>query len=71
MARRIWQRDFARLWFGKRSAMDTRVDVGKGRIGHDPCSSTSAPPPGPGRALGIVERNRLARRQNWALKKPE
>ena len=71
MARRIWQSDFARLWFGLRGATDTRVDVGKGRIGHDPCASTSATLPGPGRPLGIVERNRLARRQKWALKQPE
>ncbi len=71
MARRIWQSDFARLWFGLQSAVDTHADVGRGRNGHDPSSSTLTPLPGPGRPLGIVERNRLARRHKWALKQPE
>ncbi len=67
MARHIWQSDFARLWFGLRSS--TRAGVGKGRNGHDPCTSSKGP--GPARPLGIVERNRLARRHRWALKRPE
>ena len=68
MARRIWQSDFARLWFGLPSGTDTRMDVGKG-LGPGPRSSASAPRPA--RPLGIVERNRLARRHKWALKQPE
>ena len=67
MARHIWQSDFARLWFGLRSG--TRVRVGKVRNGPDPYTARSDP--GAARPLGIVERNRLARRHKWALKRPE
>ena len=67
MARRIWQSDFARLWFGLRGGTVPRGGVGKGRTGDHLSTSAS----GPARPLGIVERNRLARRHKWALKQPE
>ena len=69
MARHIWRSDFADLWFGLRSGRGPRVGGGKGQNGDDTSASMSAP--GPARPLGIVERNRLARRHKWALKQPE
>ena len=59
MARKIWQGDFVWLWFGRRPHRQ---------------GERSSPPRVPNDAkaddhpLGIVERNRLARQEKWALK---
>lgn len=69
MARRIWQGDFARFWFGFRSARD-----GRRPAAGSPGSGGAAGPlddgtlQTPDRPLGIVARNRQAQRERWALR---
>ena len=64
MARRLWQGDFARLWFGARAPRPSP----KPRSGGDEAGEGGQTPPAGDRPLGIVERDRRARREKWALR---
>ncbi len=61
MARRFWDADLAGLWFGFRNPRDLRVRKPLPPR-HQGAASLEAKPP------GIVERNRRAKREAWALK---
>ena len=59
MTRKIWQSDFAGLWFGGAPA----------RKAAKPCAPASETEnEAEAKPLGIVERNRRARREKWALR---
>ncbi len=63
MARKIWQGDFARFWFGPRAAPP------KPPPGPPPKARKPAPKPAEaGRPLGIVEAHRRALREKRVLK---
>lgn len=62
MARRVWDGDFASIWFGFRNPLDRRVrrpDLTRSKTG--PVEAGEKPG-------SIVERNRRARREKWALR---
>lgn len=63
MARKIWQGDFARFWFGPRAAPPgpTRKPPPKAR-------KPASKPAEAGRPLGIVEAHRRALREKRVLK---
>ena len=67
MARWIWQGDFAGCWFGAERDNGGRPE--KDAAEPEPAATA---PQGPAREpLGIVERDRRARREKWALKAPD
>lgn len=70
MARRIWHGEFARFWFGFDGGVEARIAAGRARLRRDraPAAGKQARKADP--PLGIVERNRLARREKWALRNP-
>ncbi len=61
MARRFWDSDFAGLWFGLRNPRDLRVRKPLPPRPQGAADLEAKPP-------GIVERNRRARREKWALR---
>lgn len=69
MARHIWQSDFAHFWFGFRSSLDSRMAAGRVRAGGEAAQPDGGPLQTPDRPLGIVERNRRAQREKWALRR--
>lgn len=62
MARHLWDGDFAQFWFGFRSPLDRRVRR------QDPLPDDMGPAEADQKPVGIVERNRRARRGKWVLR---
>ena len=64
MARKVWHDDFTGLWSRVRPVKKTQT--------HKASGDDQVPHPGSGHpagcTLGIVERNRKARREKWALR---
>ena len=61
MARRFWDSEFAGHWFGFRNSRDLRV---RRPLPPRPRGAPDLEAESP----GIVERNRRARREKWALR---